>query len=111
MSDRKERPPADAGHLRVVSACVLQLSQDHRWLGLSSLLCSAIRKKIGDPHQQWMLPHFSGRLLDHYSVSDIKSIYRSPSMTTEDLLMIILPLYNCERAFRLCECGCSQLLL
>lgn len=45
-SGRKERLPADTEHLHVVvSACSLQLSQDHCWFALSSLLCSAIRKK------------------------------------------------------------------
>lgn len=96
------RPPADSGCLHVVvSACLLQLSQAHRWLALSSLLHSALRKKIGDPHQQWMLPQILGRLLDLYSLSDIKSIYCLPSMTTDDLLMSSLLLYNCERAFHL----------
>lgn len=61
------------------------------------MLC--YQEKVGSPHQQWMLPHFLARLLDHYSLSDIYSIYCSPSMTTEDLLMIILLLCNCERAF------------
>ena len=72
---RKERPPSDIGHLHVVSACLLQLSQDHCWFALSSLLCSSIRKKIGDSHQQWMLPHLLGRLLDHYSLSGIKRFW------------------------------------
>lgn len=66
---------------------------------LSPMLCCP--EKIGDPHQQWMLPHFSGRLLDHYSLSDVKCIYCSSRMTTEGLLMIILLLYNWERTFHL----------
>lgn len=65
----------------------------------SPMLC--YQEKIGDPHQQWLLPHFLGRLPDHYSLSDIKNIYYSPSMTTADLLTITLLLYSCERAFHL----------
>ena len=64
---------------------------------LSPMLC--YQEKIGDPHQQWMLPHFLGRLLGRYSLSDIKSINCSRSMTTEDLLMIILLLYIVKGLF------------
>jgi len=63
------------------------------------MLC--YQEKTEDSPQQQMLPHFLGRLLDHYSLSDMKSIYCSPSTTTEDLLTIILLLCNCERTFHL----------
>lgn len=55
-------------------------------------------REIGDAHQQWMLPHF--RNIDHYSLSD--SIYCSPRMAGYwRPSMIILLLYNYERAFYL----------
>lgn len=53
----------------------------HRTIaGLPCPLCC--QEKIGDPHQQWMLPHFLERLFDHYSLCNTRSIYCSLSMTT-----------------------------
>lgn len=81
----------------VVSASLLQLLLKPllACLVLSPMLC--YQAKIGDLHQNWMLPHFLGGLCDYYSLSDIKSIY---CIATEDLLIIHL-LYKYERAFHL----------
>lgn len=85
-----QRPHADTGHLHVVISAVMGLA--------CPFSCALPSGKNMTPSPTVEASTFFRKIDWSF---DVKSIYYSPSVTAEDLLMIILLLYNCERAFHL----------